>query len=339
MADRASALQGIRVGVQATNVAVPTNRDLASIGLTPSIKMDIATMRPQGRLFTRVASMIKEWSSLKIQSDALTYDEVNYLFATMFGPPTITRLIPSTGLAYAYDYAMAAKSVAGLKRLTVEHGDDIKTSKMANCVGTDLGLSFDLKNGITADGTLMGQRYDYDVVATANPTTLPVVPVVASDFAYWLADDPADFDTMDINDALDRVVAANLKIGNRQGPIWRQKRAQSWADTVALVPSAELELTMGADDEGMAILPSARLGETKYLRAEALGPQIEDDGGDPIHYMLRLDMSLKVTKELGEMADEDGLFGLKWGFSIAESFPANVSYTLKARVICTSPTL
>jgi hypothetical protein len=57
-----------------------------------------------------------------------------------------------------------------------------------------------------------------------------------------------------------------------------------------------------------------RTGDTRYLRIEATGPQI--DAGPPAHtHRLRIDAALKVV-QAPTRGDSDGLSTLEWGFGI-----------------------
>ena len=143
------------------------------------------------------------------------------------------------------------------------------------------------------------------VIGTA-PSSVDLVPVLPTEIDIYLTDTYGDLATAQ---PLSRVLSAEWNVSDRFGPLFplRSSYGVGFASTVEIEPALEAKLVMEADDEGMALLNTARKGDTKFMRIEAVGDAIED----PYYYLFRTDMALKVS-DVGDFRDEDGVFAIEW---------------------------
>jgi hypothetical protein len=69
-----------------------------------------------------------------------------------------------------------------------------------------------------------------------------------------------------------------------------------------------ISVVLEADQQGMALLQQLRTGSTRYLRIEAVGPQLGSQ-----NYRFTLDAPCRVT-DVTDFSDEDGVFAI--GFTL-----------------------
>ncbi len=105
-----------------------------------------------------------------------------------------------------------------------------------------------------------------------------------------------------------RVLSGELSVGGRFGPLWPLNGSDAgFAAHIETEPKAQLKLLLEADAEGMALLPAARAGDTRFARLRAIGPEI-DPGRT---HLLEIDLACRVT-DAAEFTDTDGIYALEW---------------------------
>lgn len=141
-------------------------------------------------------------------------------------------------------------------------------------------------------------------------TALPLVPILGSQFDYYIALSHAGLATAT---ALTRLFNYTWKFGPHKSPIWAMNtgNAGTFADTVEVKPAATVGFSVGADSTGMALLQNLRNNDTIHLRAKATGPIIEGS----LRYYLIIDTALKLTK-ISPIKDGGGLVQIDYEATI-----------------------
>lgn len=136
-------------------------------------------------------------------------------------------------------------------------------------------------------------------------TELSLVPLLPREVSIYL---DTTFGAIGTTKLL-RVLEASWSLGDQYTGLWPLDAAQSsFAATYEGEPSSEVGLTLGADAVGYGLLTPMRAGDTRYLRIENIGGEIEA-GFD---YEFVVDLPIKIT-EVPDESDDDGLETLEYG--------------------------
>ena len=305
MAERSTVAQVVQIGLEtlaAPGTAVAASKRFQAISIEPTPNFETNVIRAAGTKFPVLAPLGKEWVTASL-GGAPVYDELQYLLASALGTPIAEGVVTgTTGRRWAYTSANGAADTP--RTFTVERGGSGFAERFVNGIVTELGLSFS-RDGIEISGSMMGKRLETGITMTANPTALPLIPILPTAIDVFLDDTFGALGTTKYT----RVLSADWTIGDRFNPIWTLDSAQqSWAASVEGVPSMTSTVTLEADATGMALLTTLRAGSTKYMRIRATGPQI---GAGPATYSMIIDMPVKIV-DSGGYGDEDGLQTIEW---------------------------
>ncbi|NMC54970.1 MAG: hypothetical protein GYA48_15190 [Chloroflexi bacterium] len=306
MAERSSIFQTVQIGVEVNHgVAVPANRKLQSVGLSTAMKTDIKKFRPAGSKFPTITALGKEWVEHSL-SGQLTYTEILYLFASIFG---LDAGQPTDNLdgSYTWLFSPNANQADNFVTFTIEQGGSVRSQRSTYGLVKDLTLNFS-RDEATVEGGALAQALEDNVVMTGAPSAIDLVPVLPTHICIYLSD---TFAGLDAADPLQRVLSCSYSMADRFGAIWPMNRnLNSFGAVVETEPKPQLKLKMEADAEGMALLNSMRSGSTKFLRIEAVGDEIAVG----VPYELIIDTAVQV-EEPGEFEDADGLYAIEWTFT------------------------
>lgn len=132
-------------------------------------------------------------------------------------------------------------------------------------------------------------------------TELALVPVTPPSLQISRADSAADLGVSD--EVMLRTFSMSWNISGRWSAIWPINRdLPSWAALAEAEPEGTVEITVGADDQGMDLLNNLRENDTIFLRLSSIGPEIEPG----FNYELILDTAISIT-DIGDITDEDGV--------------------------------
>src|SRR5690606_10741268 len=159
---------------------------------------------------------------------------------------------------------------------------------------------------VTAANTFdVGSVAATEVVEGGEPEVLDGPVIAANQITVYADADAADIGTT----PLGRVFRAALSYTGRQAPVYTLNAAEpSYATQVETDPTLQLELTVEADAAGMALLEAARAQEKRYVRIEAVGPDID---GTSVPHSLVVDLVTRVSA-VGEFADEQGVYAIQF---------------------------
>jgi hypothetical protein len=313
MPDRFLVTEVVELGVETTpGVAVPSTVRLGGLVVEIDTALELDRIAPSGNLFDTIAAPRQEWATGSL-SGYPTYTELPYVFSNVFGAATITT--PSGAVnARRWHWAPSSATPWTPKTWTIRRGMVGNTAEMASYgLMTGVGMSFSRTAQPEISGDLFAQALDYAAsVVGSGLLQLDLVPILPGEVCVYVDPTFAAIGTT----RLTRDFLASFEIGGLFGPFWPLDcTLDSFGGHAPLKPDSTMAtLQLGNDTQGRELVGPMRTGDTRYLRIEATGPQI--DAGPPIYnHRLRIDAALKVV-EAPTRADADGLSTLEWGFGL-----------------------
>jgi hypothetical protein len=335
VAERSTISQSVQIGVETTpGTAVACNKRLASIGFKIGAKVDSKTVLPIGQKYPTLAVVGKEWSEADLDGWPV-YTELPYLYSSVMSTATsvtqtMDSAIPTGGYVWTFDSATFGDDAP--KTYTLEQGSSFRAHRVANGIITALSLDWS-RDECKIGGSLLANALADGVTMTGSPTTLSQIPVRPTHFSVYLDSTAAALGTT----KLTRALKGSVKISDRFVPLWVVDAANpSFVNTVEGEPKVEFSLMQMADATAMANLTAMRNGTTKFLRLEAVGPQIYSNGGVQVYHTLRIDMAGQI-KDIDPFEDADGVYAINWSFAAVHD--STWAKAFQVKVTTTTPSL
>lgn len=307
MAERTTVTELVQIGIESTaGTAVAATKQLTSLGLVGSPKMNFDKFRPAGSKFNTLTAMGKEWTEAKITGEPC-YTELHYMLASVLQYTAPVQIGATT--AYTWSHLPSSTAPDTVKTYTVEKGSSVRAEKWAYGIVSDLTLSGDRDN-IDLSGMMMGRAMSEGITMTSGGITSPaLIPILPQEVSIYANDTSGALGTT----KLERVLKWSWSISGRFNPLWVVDAAQtSWVAHVEGPVTAQLKLTLENDPIGSAYRTTARTSATKFIRIEAVSSQ---NAGTATPYKLTFDAAAKVS-ETGEASDEDGIQAYELTFDI-----------------------
>jgi len=331
MPDRASVLEIIEIGVESVpGTQVPSSMKLQSLAMDLDTAIQFDRIAPSGDLFDTISAPRQEYATGSL-SGYPSYPELAWVFSNVFGAATVTT--PSGATTMRRWFWKPSSSVPWTPRTwTIRRGVAGNTAESAAYgLLTGVGMSFSATAQPTISGDLFGRALDYTATVGASGLTIPpLVPILPKQVCVYV--DPT-FAAMGTT-RMTRDFAAGFEIGGLNGPFWPLDcTITSFGGHVPLKPgTTTASLQLGNDTQGREPVAAMRIGDTRYVRIEATGPQV-DAGPPPVPHRLRIDMACKVV-DAPSRADADGLSTLTWSFGLFDdpSFGGAIAITLDTNV-------
>jgi hypothetical protein len=297
MVDRAHVNEAAQWGVEATpGTPVPADKQIRSMSLTLGVEGENDVFRPDGHKWGALVAPTMEWTSFRLEGRP-TYTEIMYPLESIAGAPVVTT-VGTAGKKRVYTIQDTQPDDA--QTLTIEKGSAVRASQITYGLVTELGFTFNRRNGVAITGGGIGQLLTDGVTMTASPTALPLVPIIGKQIDVYIDGAAADLGTTKML----RAFAIEPALGNKYGPVWPiDSDHPSWDGHVELVPTGTVRLRLEADAAGMAYLAQYRSGDLIFVRVEAIGSEFE--AGQP--YQFTYDTCLGVRRITDFGADEDGV--------------------------------
>lgn len=214
-----------------------------------------------------------------------------------------TAAIPYNATAAAVAAALAALPNIGTGNVTAT-GGPLPTTPVpvtfagllgnqpaALITGTGTGLTGGTTPAVAIANTTTG------VAVTPEPVIQPIVPNTVNIFVDT---SPGNFGVTQFL----RDFEANLNFSGLEDQAWPLNSALSSFGTIApKAPTAQTNMTVSMDAQGLSLLNALRAGTRQYVRYEAIGPLIEGT----IHYRFTIDMAVNITRP-GAVRPMNGVF-------------------------------
>lgn len=163
MAEVASVFQTKRIGVETTpGTAVQADTLLQSVGFTATVTPTIEEFTPEGSKVTAMTIYVRDMTDVSMTGKP-TYDELTYIFAMLFGEPTVTN--PS-GSAYVRNYVMNSRSADPFKTFTLDFGYDQYWYRASSMFLKDFTFKVST-DSVDVDGSGMAQNLSMNYSASS----------------------------------------------------------------------------------------------------------------------------------------------------------------------------
>lgn len=323
MTERATTFQTVQVGLESTpGTAVAAGKLLQASDVALHIKNRGTAFRPAGQKFTTVVAPGAEWSEGKWAMPVVTYDEIVYWLSASHKKVTATS---DTSTGKLWTIAPAYNDADTIASYTVEIGSSVRAHEAAYVIAPTFGMKWSRRDGVSAEGTLLGNALSDGITMTSTPTALAVVPVTGPQTSVYLADTMAGLDAAS---ALTRALAVEYSMGDRFAALWPLRAADTnWVAHVETPPKCTMKLVAEADAAGMALLTQMRAGSSKYIRVQSVGATIESGKT----YLLQVDACLKFAEDPDEFRDEDGVYAIGWNGEVCYDSTAGYAVQWKVR--------
>lgn len=317
MAIRPSVVQVFEIGVESSpgQTASPS-RQLRSLtwDLTPQAEID--ELRASGFKYTTMTALNREWTTGSIGGEP-DYNELTYLFASVIGATT-----PGTAAANVYEWVFSSDSdgLDTFETYTAVKGDANHGERVSGLIVDSISLDFTRQDASVSGSFLAGRlTAGVPVSGTAAFIADQQRPVLPGHVSVYLDDASTDFG----NTQLLRDFRFMFGISGRHTPVWPLNRnLDSFDFTVEGAPTVEATLQLMADGTATDILDTMRVGDTVYVRAEAVGGTTS---AGTVSYTLQIDAALQVISA-PSMSDLDDLYVWEWGFRAVHDPDWNKAY-------------
>lgn len=311
MAERSSLNQVVQMALESTpGTAVTTGfRQFQSIGVSPSVAVEVDQFRPAGQKYKGFTTLGKEWTTASISGRA-TYTELVYFLSSVIDTATITTPAGTTG-ARKWTFVSDPTADDVPKTFTVRHGSSVRAEEFSYGLVNEFGLNF-TRSSVEVTGSMMGKNMDTATLASGGSlsASLSLVPVLPTQVSVFMDDTTAALG----GTRLTRVTNAEWSLGSRFNPVYPldSDNGTTFAAMIESEPDLTLNLTMEADSQGMIPLTALRAGTRKFIRIEAVGATFSAPDA-AASYKLTLDTAVEVV-DTGGFNDNDGLFTIDWSF-------------------------
>lgn len=293
------------VGVESTaGTAVTPTKRFASFGLTKSPQYTVGRVRPAGLYYPTKHILSGEHTELSVEEGVLSYDESIYPLAGVCQHSVAAVANGTTSQEWTFTTDPYAAD--DLQTYTVESGIiGGRGGQGAYGAWTEWGFTI-ARNAETSEmsGSMISRAIEAGALTDLSVEEFE--PIVPSQVNLYVDDSYASIGSTKIDTAF----SVSFTFGDRQSPVWFLNRAQgSYAGTKQAEPSTELHLIV-ADEANPVddILLGLRNGDRRYIRIEAIGPEIEmstDTTPVPINYSFIADFAAQVSDSPDEGDSDD----------------------------------
>jgi hypothetical protein len=309
MSDRPSVLQIAQLGVEGTaGVAATATRRLRSMTQTLEADANVDELRASGYKVVTMTALNEEWTTSTWEGEP-DFNEIVYPLNGVL--KNVAGTVAGTaggGTAYSWLFEIDSDGIDTPATYTLQRGDANHANEATRLTGQELELSVSRSDAALSAG-FIGQRLESATLGTTaafvSDRQRPMLPGL---WKVYLDDSAASLGST----KLTRMFNATVSIGGRNEPIWTvDADEESWAASIEGETDLGITLQVGADAQGTALLNTLRLGDTKFVRLEALGGTI---AGTHI-YTNRVDAAVQVISAPSE-DDADGVTAWEWELRI-----------------------
>lgn len=271
MPERASALERVQIGVEATaGTAVSAATRLLSTRIMPQAVVPVQRYRGAGELFNRAATIGYEHTEAALEGEA-NYNELVPLFSGHYKSASFS--------GRSATFTPAVNAANAIKTLSVEVGQAARAEKFNYAVVRDIQLRF-TRTEVALGGVMFGRSLSEGATLASVTATLSPVPIGP---AAWEVQVGTSADLSDLT-TLPRVFEAELRSNNRWSPLFAANISQgSFTAEVERAPEVQARLVMEYDSTGSGYMSLLRSNDVRYVRLRAIGP------GGSTQYSLLLD--------------------------------------------------
>lgn len=315
----------VQIGVEATpGTLVAATRRLNALSFEAGVEFDADEFRPTGSKFPTLVTPTKEWTAFDV-AGRVTYDEIVYPASSVFGTATVTPGSGPDAGTSSWRFVAGSGSDTTPKTFTVEEGQTDRAHRAGRVTLESLGFTFDRNNAPELSGSAFGLALEDGITLTAaGVTDTPPVPVQIGEVTVYLDATAGAIGTTKLGGLFD----VELELGDRANPVWLIDAAlDSFAGVAEGETMGEGSMTLEASAAGMAHLATARAGATRFLRIEAIGPNI---AATSVPHRFRLDAAVKIA-DVDDFGEQDGRRTIGYSFTVVRDGTLGHGMALEVR--------
>ena len=301
MPEVSSLFNGVQVGAESTSspgTVVSATKLLNYLNFQPTFWAgDFNVMKPMGQKVGSGVAPGYDYTSWALSSDVGSYSEMIYPLASLLKDVSPTTVETTARL---WTFKPTGRSEDTIRTYTVQTGSATRAQRAAFVAVTGLEMTFNRSTGVTVSGTGIGQQVT-DNISLDTATAIEDAPILPTHLDVFV-----DTTSTSIGSTkMTRDFNAVFRYNDARNAVWAINSANSsFVNLVETAPTAQIELTMEADTQGMAPLPIARAGSFNYIRLSAVSTVVA--GAGTAKYQMIIDCAAKVTGISGP-DDTDGI--------------------------------
>jgi len=266
MSARSFVFEKPRIGLEdITTPGVPVRTDMVFLPMTiiatPNLPRNI--VKASGNKFGVATVAGKEWTSFTYDMPA-TYNELAFVLANVFCVPTSVGGLLS--------YRIDATNPSPMRTWTIEAGSTAGAARFPGAYLDDISFSFTEKEA-KVSGKGMAQVFtDVNVLLTASPTAIPLVPIDMDAVSIYVADTYAGLSAGSAR--LKLCKSATFSLAGRQTAIFTlDDSAPSYSTTVEKKDTTyQAQIVLAQDSQGDALMARMRARNVPFfVKYEAIG--------------------------------------------------------------------
>lgn len=316
------ATQGLKfqLGLETVpGTAVAATKRMMAMAIDFDPEMETDQFAPSGNIVPSSSSLIQEWATGDLEG-VLTYTEAIYAWIMAFGLPTTAVAAPTVGadtslLARDWIWSIGGAAELTPKSATLERGSSAYGMRVANAVLNDLGFSWSRTDRIELTGAILALPIEkpYTPTAIASNATVPLVRVLPTQINVFLDDTYSAISGASPTKAL-RTFSGAFSLSGLYAPVWAVNADKpSYDGLVRAMPDSDAELLLMADANGLAFLDTARAGQTRYMKFQAVGPVIDTVGATTFRHLVEMILPIQI-KDVDSFENADGIYAIPWTF-------------------------
>jgi len=301
MPEVSSLFNGVQLGAETTaspGTAVSATKLLNYLNFQPTFWAgDFNVMTPMGQKAGSGVAPGYDYTSWELSSDVGSYSEMIYPFASL-----LKDVSPSTveTTARLWTFKPTARSEDVIRTYTVQTGSATRAQKATFVAVTGIEVTFNRSTGVTVSGSGIGQQIQ-DNITLDTATAIEDAPILPTHLDVYVDSTSSSIGSTKMT----RDFNAVFRYNDARAAVWAINSANaSFVNLVETRPTAQIELTMEADTQGMAPLPLARAGTMSYIRLSAVSTVLA--GAGTAKYQMIIDAAGKITNVAGP-DDTDGI--------------------------------
>jgi hypothetical protein len=309
MPDRMAVNQKVQIAAETTpGTGVAANKLLEMFSWGPGIEADVAEFAPTGFKYVTEAIEEKEWMSHDFSGN-MDYNGLVYPISSVFGSAAITAHLAST-TAKDWKFTPPSTGATSVVTYSIEQGDAVRAHKSYYNLWTDWGYKIN-RNGkeFSTNGKLIAQAIQDGITLTGSPTAISLAPAASKQVLIYLDTTSGG---LGVTPFAGEILQFDYSFQTAYSVYWSIDRTKtSWAKHVDVRPVSTINMLVEADAAGMALLTSLQSQTNGFLRVDAQGSQIANDGPGAIVNEFIHDMAIKWGKPQ-KFEDNQGIFAINF---------------------------
>ena len=309
--------QRVQLGVESTSAlgtAVAASKLLECFTWTLGIDADVSTFGSSGHKYDEVQEENWEQTSIDVSGN-MDFNGVIYLLASAMGSVNpAAHLASATAKDWIYTPPIYGSIVP--QTYTLQQGDSIRARSLPYALINSFSYKGTRKTPFSVSAKGFGQSLTDGITLTSSPTAVALSPVVGKFFNVYLDTTSAGLGTTQLTSCY----SVDYSFDSVYAPFYPLNRSNaSFTGHIDTKPKATLKLILETDATGLATMQTTYLqgGATAYVRVQAVGNQIANDGPGAINATFQHDMACKVGKP-SPFKDEQGIYAVEWELTVVE---------------------